>query len=180
MNAKDVFLSNMSHDIRTPMNAIVGMTALAKMHLDEPARVADALNKIETSSAHLLSLINDALDMSHINSGRMQIAGDYFALNDLIHDTLVIVRPLAEKKGHSLRFLTESIAEETLKGDSLRLRQVFVNIISNAVKYTPDGGSITVRFSETPAQEKCVLVFECEDNGIGMSEDFLERVFEPF
>ena len=109
MNAKDVFLSNMSHDIRTPMNAIVGLTALAKMHLDEPARVADALNKIETSSAHLLSLINDALDMSHINSGRMQIAGDYFALNDLIHDTLVIVRPLAEKKGHSLRFLTESM-----------------------------------------------------------------------
>ena len=178
--AKETFLSNMSHDIRTPMNAIVGMTALARKHIDEKSRVLDALNKIETASGHLLSLINDVLDMSHINSGRMQINAEPFSLNDLIHDTLVIVRPQAEKKKHRLRFATESIAAETLTGDILRLRQIFVNIISNAVKYTPDQGEISVRFSEELRGGRCELIFTCEDNGIGMSEEFLERIFEPF
>ena len=180
ISAKDTFLSSMSHDIRTPMNAIVGLTLLAKMHLDETARVSDALNKIETASGHLLSLINDVLDMSHINSGRMQINAEPFSLNDLIHDTLVIVRPQAEKKKHRLRFATEGIAAETLTGDILRLRQIFVNIISNAVKYTPDQGEISVRFSEELRGGRCELIFTCEDNGIGMSEEFLERIFEPF
>ena len=178
--AKDTFLSNMSHDIRTPMNAIVGLTLLAKMHLDETPRVSDALNKIEIASGHLLSLINDVLDMSRINSGKMQISGEEFHLNDLIHDTLVIVRPHAEKKKHTLRLVTEDITEETLVGDVMRLRQIFVNIIGNAVKYTDDGGEITVRFSETTEHGKCVLVFACRDNGIGMTPEFLERIFLPF
>ncbi len=178
--AKDTFLSNMSHDIRTPMNAIVGLTLLAKMHLDETSRVADALNKIETASGHLLSLINDVLDMSRINSGRMQITAEAFSLNDLIHEIMIIIRPQAEKKKHAMRLTTEDISVETLIGDSLRLRQIFVNIISNSVKYTPDGGEITVRFSEEMTQDRCALLFTCQDNGIGMSEDFLQRIFEPF
>ena len=178
--AKDNFLSNMSHDIRTPMNAIVGLTLLAKMHLDETARVADALSKIETASGHLLNLINDVLDMSRINSGRMQITPEDFSLNDLIHETYVIVRPQAEKKGHTLRFVTGDIDAETLRGDSLRLRQIFVNIIGNAVKYTPDGGVVTVRFAEETKGASCLLLFTCEDNGIGMSEEFLQRIFTPF
>ena len=179
--AKETFLSNMSHDIRTPMNAIVGMTALAKKHIDEKARVADALNKIEAASAHLLSLINDVLDMSRINSGKMTVSRELFALGDLLHDTLAIVRPQMEQKHHTFRFEIGDILWEGLYGDPLRLRQIFVNIINNAVKYTNDGGKITVRVYEEPrAGEVCPLVFVCEDNGVGMSEAFLRRIFEPF
>jgi len=178
--AKETFLSNMSHDIRTPMNAIIGMTALAKKHIDEKARVADALNKIETASAHLLSLINDVLDMSRINSGRLQIAGEQFSLSDLLHDLLIIVRPQAAQKKHSLVFKTGEILRETLYGDALRLRQIYVNLVSNAVKYTPDGGKITLLVSEEMQDERCLLIFRCEDNGMGMSEEFLQRIFRPF
>ena len=180
VRAKDTFLSNMSHDIRTPMNAITGLTLLARMHIDEPPRVLDALDKIETASGHLLGLINDVLDMSYINSGKLRINNDYFSLNDLIHECMTIVRPQADKKGHRLSLRTADIDRETLKGDQLRLRQVLVNIISNAIKYTPDGGQIDLRFSEETAAERCTLIFVCRDNGIGMSEEFLKRVFEPF
>lgn len=178
--AKDIFLSNMSHDIRTPMNAITGLTMLAKMHLDETERVADALNKIETAGTHLLSLINDVLDMSRINSGRMTINTEQFALNDLIHEVMIIIRPQAEKKKHRLQLTTGDIPEETLCGDVLRLRQIFVNILSNAVKYTNDGGEISVDYSEELKGDRCLLSFICRDNGMGMSEEFLEKVFEPF
>ena len=99
--AKEVFLSNMSHDIRTPMNAIVGMTALAQKHIDEKVRVADALSKIETASGHLLSLINDVLDTSRLNSGRMKLSSDRFSLSDLLHEITIIVRPLADQKRHT-------------------------------------------------------------------------------
>ena len=178
--AKEAFLSNMSHDIRTPMNAIVGMTALAKKHIDEKARVADALDKIETASAHLLSLINNVLDMSRINSGRMQIAKAPFFLSDLLHDLLIIVRPQATQKRHTLRFRRGKILSEYLFGDLLRLRQIYVNVINNAVKYTPDGGEITIFVGEEMRGDQCALIFRCEDNGVGMSEDFLQRVFQPF
>lgn len=195
--AKETFLSSMSHDIRTPMNAIIGMTALAKKHIDEKPRVVDALDKIEVASSHLLSLINDVLDMSRINSGKLVIADEVFSLSDLLHDLLIIVRPQAEKKGHSFLFSTENIQAETLRGDVLRLRQIFVNIISNSVKYTDDGGRIEVKFSqeetgqERAGQERtgqestdgnavCDLVFTCRDNGIGMTREFLDRIFQPF
>ena len=178
--AKESFLSSMSHDIRTPMNAIVGMTALAKKHFDEKARVADALDKIETASAHLLSLINDVLDMSRINSGRMQIAEAPFALSDLLHELLTIVRPQMEQKKHTFVFKTGEIYYESLIGDALRLRQIYVNIINNAVKYTPDGGRITVTAGQEMDGEKCRLVFCCQDNGVGMTEEFLQRIFQPF
>ena len=178
--AKETFLSNMSHDIRTPMNAIVGMTALAQKHIDEKARVIDALDKIETASAHLLSLINDVLDMSRINSGRMQIATEQFSLSDLLHDLLTIVRPQAVQKKHTLTFRTGEILRENLYGDPLRLRQIFVNLVNNAVKYTPDGGKIRLLVEEKMQEDCCVLIFHCEDNGVGMSEAFLRRIYQPF
>ena len=178
--AKETFLSNMSHDIRTPMNAIVGMTALAKKHIDEKGRVSDALGKIEIASSHLLSLINDVLDMSRINSGRSTISEELFSLGDLLHETLTLVRPLAEQRRHRFHFDAQNIFAESLYGDALRLRQIYVNIISNALKYTPDGGDIAVSVSQEEADERCVLVFICRDNGIGMTEDFLRRIFDPF
>ena len=178
--AKEIFLSNMSHDIRTPMNAIVGMVALAKNHIDEKVRVMDALDKIETASTHLLSLINDVLDMSRINSGKMTIAEDVFSLSDLLHDVLSIIRPQMEAKQHHFSFQLGDIPEETLYGDPLRLRQIYVNIANNAVKYTRDGGRITICFSEEADDLGTALVFVCEDNGIGMSEEFLQHIFDPF
>ena len=175
--AKSRFLSNMSHDIRTPMNAIMGMNAIAQNHIDEKARVQDCLDKIRTASVHLMSLVNDVLDMSRIDSGRMVINEERFSLADLVHDLAVIVRPQAAQKNQQFRFEIGEILEESLIGDPLRLRQILVNIIGNAVKYTQEGGSIRVRFSQRPGDNGLVwLDFSCEDNGIGMSPEFLERV----
>ena len=178
--AKEVFLSNMSHDIRTPMNAIIGMTALAKKHIDEKSRVADALNKIDTASTHLLSLINEVLDMSRINSGRLSIAQESFSLSDLLHEVMIIVKPQAAQKKHALSFHVRDIARESLIGDPLRLRQIFVNIINNSIKYTKDGGKIDITVREEQQGKDCDLIFICRDNGIGMSEEFLKKIFDPF
>lgn len=179
--AKSRFLSNMSHDIRTPMNAIMGMTAIGLSHIDEKARVQDCLEKIRTASAHLMSLVNDVLDMSRIDSGRMTLSEERFSLADLVHDLAVILRPQAEQKGQELTFEIGRIEEENLVGDPLRLRQILVNIIGNAVKYTQEGGAILVRFAQRLAGEGRVwLDFLCEDNGMGMSEEFLQRIFLPF
>lgn len=179
--AKESFLSNMSHDIRTPMNAIVGMTALAKKHIDEKSRVADALNKIDVASSHLLSLINDVLDMSRINSGKMTVNTELFSLSDLLHDVLVIVRPQMAEKNHSFDFKVGSIDAEYLYGDALRIRQVLVNIINNSVKYTEANGKLSLYVTEdVDPGNKVRLIFTCADNGIGMSEEFLKKIFEPF
>ena len=178
--AKETFLSNMSHDIRTPMNAIVGMTALARRYIDEKSRVIDALDKIETASAHLLNLINDVLDMSRINSGRLKLTSEVFSLSDLIHDILIIIRPQMQSKNHDFRLHLEHIEAESFLGDPLRIRQILVNILSNAAKYTNNGGRVDFTVSEEADQEKCRLTFVCRDNGIGMSPAFLKRIFEPF
>lgn len=187
--AKSSFLSNMSHDIRTPMNAIMGMTSIGLAHIDEKARVQDCLNKIQTASMHLMSLVNDVLDMSRIDSNRLTLSEEAFSLADLIHDISVIVRPQAARKNQQMEIGIERIEQEDLVGDELHLRQILVNIIGNAVKYTPDGGKIEILFSERqteacgadePAQKKVWFCFECRDNGIGMSEDFLKRIFIPF
>ena len=179
--AKETFLSNMSHDIRTPMNAIVGMTALAKKYIDEKARVADALSKIDAASVHLLSLINDILDMSRINSGKMEITPELFSLPLLIHDTVSLIRPQLEKRGHRFELLADELETESFYGDTLRIRQILVNILSNAVKYTPDGGEISLSVKELDGEEDFkTVVFVCKDNGMGMSKDFVERIFEPF
>lgn len=183
--AKSRFLSNMSHDIRTPMNAIVGMTAIGLAHIDEKARVHDCLGKIQTASSHLMSLVNDVLDMSRIDSGRMVLNAEPFSLADLVHDIAVIVRPQAAQKDQSLHIDIGDILAENLLGDSLRLRQILVNIIGNAVKYTQSGGLIHVNFSQLPAPDwdglpAVRMVFSCQDNGIGMSSEFLQRIFLPF
>lgn len=189
--AKSRFLSNMSHDIRTPMNAIMGMTSIGLSHIDEKARVQDCLQKIQTASKHLMSLVNDVLDMSHIDSNRLTLSEEPFSLADLIHDISVIVKPQAVQKNQQLQIDIEKISEENLVGDELHLRQILVNIIGNAVKYTPKDGRIGIRFSQEQAEDsvppeeqtgkkKVLLCFVCEDNGIGMSEDFLKRIFVPF
>ncbi len=184
--AKSRFLSNMSHDIRTPVNAIVGLTTIGLSHIDEKARVQDCLRKIQTASAHLMSLVNDVLDMSRIDSGRLVLSQEEFSLADLIHDIAVIVRPQAAQKRQDLRLDIRDIHEERLVGDPLRLRQILVNIINNAVKYTQEAGCITVSFRQEPVQtspqgERAALLrFACQDNGMGMSLEFLERIFLPF
>ncbi len=186
--AKSVFLSNMSHDIRTPMNAIVGMTSIALSHIDEKARVQDCLLKIKTASMHLMSLVNDVLDMSRIDSGRLALNEEEFSLADLFHDIAVIVCPQAEQKNQMLQIDIGQILEENLIGDSLRLRQIMVNIIGNAVKYTQEDGEIKVQIrqyiqkdaADEGKKDTLILEFVCADNGIGMSKEFLDRIFVPF
>lgn len=187
--AKSSFLSNMSHDIRTPMNAITGMTSIAISHIDEKSRVIDCLHKIETASTHLMRLINDVLDMSRIASGRMTMNEEPFSFVDLIHDITIILRPQAILKHQDFQLKIKDIYEENLIGDALRLRQVFVNIIGNAIKYTQEDGTIQIRLSQRldenqdlnqECQRKLWLDFECEDNGIGMSQEFVSRIFVPF
>lgn len=181
--AKSSFLSNMSHDIRTPMNAILGMTSIALSHIDEKSRVLDCLQKIHTASEHLMSLVNDVLDMSRIASGRMALNEEPFSLADLVHDITIIVRPQAAQKNQEFHMEIGQMYEENLIGDTLRLRQILVNIIGNAVKYTHAGGNVHVAFSQhmdADDSDKIWLDFLCEDNGIGMSKDFLNRIFIPF
>ncbi len=187
--AKSSFLSNMSHDIRTPMNAIMGMTSIALSHIDEKPRVLDCLQKIQTASTHLMDLVNDVLDMSRIASGRMTLTEEAFSLADMVHDITIIMRPQAAQKHQAFHLEVGQIYEENLIGDPLHLRQILVNIIGNAVKYTQEDGTVHVTVSQHPEQEahtvqdtdrRIWLDFLCEDNGIGMSQEFLQKIFEPF
>lgn len=180
--AKSQFLSNMSHDIRTPMNAIVGMTAIAAAHLDDRERVMGCLKKINLSSNHLLSLINDVLDMSKIESGKMSLNEESFNLADLIANSIELVRPQVNEKQQELDVHMTALRNEEVSGDALRIQQVCLNILSNAVKYTPEGGSIRVEVKQEPCNRKgCQrYLFTCADNGIGMSEEFLNKLFQPF
>ncbi len=178
--AKSSFLSSMSHDIRTPMNAIMGMTSIALTHIDEKPRVLDCLQKIQTASTHLMELVNDVLDMSRIASGRMTLSEEVFSLADMVHDIVVIMRPQAAQKHQAFHLEIGQIHEENLIGDPLHLRQILVNIIGNAVKYTPEDGTVHVSISQHSGQDKIWLDFLCEDNGIGMSREFLDKIFEPF
>lgn len=184
--AKSSFLSNMSHDIRTPMNAIMGMTSIGLSHIDEKPRVHDCLLKIQTASSHLMSLVNDVLDMSRIDSGRLTLNEESFSLPDLVHDIFVIIRPQAALKNQTLQLEIGQIYEENLIGDPLHLRQILVNIIGNAVKYTAAEGHIKVWFgqhlpdTENLKGKSIWLDFTCEDNGMGMSPEFLEKIFLPF
>ncbi len=181
-NAKSDFLSRMSHDIRTPMNAIIGMTAIAGTKLDDKERVVDCLNKITMSSKHLLSLINDILDMSKIESGKLNLNEEEFNLADLMENLLDMVRPLVKEKKHNLNMVINGIEHEAVVGDSLRIQQVFLNLMSNAVKYTNEGGNISVSIQERPSKQAWTGCYEFvfEDDGIGMSQEFLERIFQPF
>lgn len=179
--AKTDFLSQMSHDIRTPLNAILGMADIAGTRLDDPRGAGECLKKIQASGRHLLNLINEVLDMSKIESGQMRLAAEEMELAELVRNVLDVCGSLVKEKGHSLA-VQVNVAHERVRGDSGRLQQLFTNLLSNAVKYTPAGGSISFSIEELPSRHTDVGLFECviEDNGIGMSEDFVKHLFEPF
>lgn len=192
--AKSEFLSNMSHDIRTPMNSILGMTTIARALLDknhdgelDPAacreKVRDCLDKVMVASNHMLALVNDVLDTSRLESGRMTIATDPFDLNDVREHVRSIVGPQADEKGIVFRIGEESdIRHWSLVGDLTRLKQIFINILGNSVKFTPQGGDIFLSAVEIPgrAPDEVVMRFLCRDTGRGMAKEFLPRLFEPF
>ena len=180
--AKREFLFNMSHDIRTPMNAIIGFTSLAATHIDNREQVLDYLKKISTSSQHLLSLINDVLDMSRIESGKVKIEEKAVHLPDLVHDVRSIIQPNVAAKRLSLFIDTMDIEDEDIITDPLRLNQILLNILSNAIKFTPTGGMISIRIAQkngAPKGRGC-YEFRIKDNGIGMSEEFQTHIFEEF
>jgi len=180
--AKSTFLSNMSHDIRTPMNAIVGFTSLALSHLDQREQVESYLKKILTSGSHLVSLINDVLDMSRIESGKMRLDEALCSLPDVLHSLRSIVQADVRSKQLDFCIDTVDVLDEDVYCDKLRLNQVLLNLLSNAVKYTPAGGAISLRITEkpgAPAGSAC-YEFRVRDNGIGMSEEFARHIFEPF
>ena len=180
--AKTIFLNNMSHDIRTPMNAIVGFTALAASHMDHPEQVKDYLQKITVSSQHLLSLINDVLDMSRIESGKVTIEETNVHLPDVIHDLRTIIQANVTAKQQELLIDTQDVKHEDIITDKLRLNQVLLNILSNAIKFTPAGGTIGFRLIEEPSAHTDIanFVFRIKDNGIGMSREFQKTIFEAF
>ena len=181
-NAKTDFLSNMSHDIRTPMNGIIGMTAIAGAHIDEPERVKECLQKITHASKHLLSLINEVLDMSKIESGKIDLMEEEFNLSDFIDNLLDMMNSQIQEHNHKLTVDISHVNHEDVIGDSLRIQKVFTNFMGNAIKYTPDGGDIRLYISEKPCHQPKLGCYEFifEDNGIGMSEDFVAHIFEPF
>ena len=180
--AKTDFLSNMSHDIRTPMNAIVGLTAIAGANIENQDKVVECLGKITKSSRHLLGLINEMLDMARIESGRMSLAEEDFSLPELVDNLLTLTNPAIDEHHHQLEVHVEHIEHEAVCGDSLRIQQVFVNLMSNAIKYTPDGGNITFTIKEKPNgfSELGCYEFSIADNGIGMTPEFQKIMFEPF
>ena len=157
---KTEFLSRMSHDIRTPMNAIVGMTAIAGAHIEDTQKVRDCLKKINTSSKHLLNLINEVLDMSKIESGRLDVRANDFSLSNLVQNVFEVCRPMIIEKGHHLTMNISKVRHEGLYGDESRLQQVLVNILSNAVKYTPAGGRLHFSIEEKPTHAEGASVFE--------------------
>lgn len=180
--AKSKFLSNISHDIRTPMNAIIGMTTIASSNIDNPVRVKNCLDKISSSSELLLGIINNVLDMSKIESGKIIINEEVFNLSDLFRSVVNVVRPQTKANGQSLHVTISGVENENILGDSLRVQQILMNLLSNAIKFTPSHGEIKIKLS----QEKSVYpdyvtcVFVVSDNGIGMSEQFMTNLFNPF
>ncbi len=180
--AKTTFLNNMSHDIRTPMNAIIGFTTLAASHIDNKEQIKNYLGKIMTSGNHLLSLINDVLDMSRIESGKVKIEEKETSLPEIMHDLKTIVQSDVKSKQLEFYIDTLDVTNETIICDKLRLNQVLLNILSNAMKYTKPGGMVSVRVAQTAeaADGRATYKFSVKDTGIGMSPEFLKHVFEPF
>ena len=181
--AKSKFLANMSHDIRTPMNAIVGMTAIATAHIDDQKQVQNCLRKITLSSKHLLGLINDVLDMSKIESGKLTLTTDQISLKEVVEGIVNIMQPQIKAKRQTFNIHVENILTENVWCDGVRLNQVLLNLLSNSTKYTPEGGSIQLSLSEekSPKGENYIRIhIKVKDNGIGMSPDFLKRIYEPY
>ena len=180
--AKSTFLSNMSHDIRTPMNAIIGFTTLAVSNIDDKKKVRDYLGKILSSSSHLLSLINDILDMSRIESGKLHLEETQVSLSDVLHDLKAIISGQIHAKQLELYMDAMDVTNENVYCDKTRLNQVLLNLLSNAVKFTPAGGNVSVRIRQCPGTQKGTELYEIrvKDNGIGMSQEFVQKIFSPF
>ncbi len=180
--AKTTFLSNMSHDIRTPMNAIIGFATIAASHMERADQVKDCLHKILSSSNHLLGLINDILDMSRIESGKLQIHNQECNIPELMHNLVNIIQPQMKAKQMEMFIDTFEVVNEDVIADPLKLNQIFINLIGNAIKYTPAGGVVSFRITQhtTSRHGWGDYVFIVKDNGIGMSQEFVEHIFEPF
>lgn len=181
--AKSEFLSNMSHDIRTPMNAIVGMTAIASSNINNPEQVRDCLKKITLSSKHLLGLINDVLDMSKIESGKLTLNLDQISLRETMDSIVSIIQPQLRAKQQSFDVFIQDIQSELVCCDGVRLNQILLNLLSNALKFTPSGGRITVTLMQETSPADPHLVrnhFRVKDTGIGMSPEFQQRIFDSF
>ncbi len=180
--SKTTFLSNMSHDIRTPMNAVLGFAALLNKEAENPARVREYTGKIMASGQHLLNLINDILDVSKIESGKVVLNLEKFALNDVVSSVDAIIQPMAKARGQAFHIEVTGIRHEYLVGDELRINQILLNLLSNAVKYTPVGGSIWLRIiglKQRSSQYEHIRI-EVEDNGYGMTPEYLEKLFDAF
>ena len=181
--AKSEFLANMSHDIRTPMNAIVGMTAIATTNIDKPEQVKDCLRKITLSSRHLLGLINDVLDMSKIESGKLTLNKERTSLREVMESIVGIVQPQTRARRQQFDILVQNVEEEVVCCDGVRLNQVLINLLSNALKFTPAGGRIEVSVSQEASPKGANYVrthFWVRDTGMGMSEEFQKHIFESF
>ena len=180
--AKSTFLSNMSHDIRTPMNAIIGFTTLAVSNIDDKKKVQDYLGKILSASNHLLSLINDILDMSRIESGKIQLEETEVSLSEVLHDLKTIVSGQIHAKQLELYMDVMDVTHENVYCDKTRLNQVLLNLLSNAIKFTPAGGTVSVRLRQYPGTKRGSEMYEIrvKDNGIGMSPEFVQKIFSPF
>lgn len=179
---KTVFLSKMSHDMRTPMNAIAGMTAIAAMDIDNKEKVKECLSKINMASEHLLSLINEVLDMSRIESGHIDLAHEEINIRTLVSNVITMVSSQIDTNKKKITVDLKRIVNDDVFGDGMRLQQVLMNLVVNAVKYTPEGGQISISAIEKEGKDNRIGCYEfiIEDNGIGMSEEFAKKVFEPF
>lgn len=180
--AKTDFLSKMSHDIRTPMNAIIGMTAIAGTKLHDPDGIEECLAKVSAASKHLLSLINEVLDMSRIESGALTLDEEEFNLLNIIDSMVNMLSAAAREKKQKIEFRAHGVQNTNVRGDARRLQQVFANVISNSIKYTDEGGAVSIEITEKPSQQEHVGCYEFifKDNGIGMSEEFLQHIYDPF
>ena len=180
--AKTVFLSTMSHDIRTPMNAIIGLTTIAEKNIGDTKSVSDNLHKIKLASNHLLTLINDILDISKVEHGNISLSPVRFSISDLAENLENMVLPMIRQKNIDFRFNKNNITQKYLYADQLRINQIFINILSNSIKYTPDNGQVYVDLSEEAGDKEgfIKLVYKVSDSGIGMSDSFMKIMYEPF
>lgn len=180
--AKTEFLSNMSHDIRTPMNAIVGLTAIARMNMDNEIKISEYLSEIATSSQHLLGLINEVLDMARIDSGKVVLADEDFKISELVDNLITMNKSAIDEHGHNLIVKLGNIVHDDVCGDSLRIQQVINNLMSNAIKYMPEGGEIIFTIEEKTGEynDKGSYELTIEDNGMGISPEFQKIMFQPF
>lgn len=178
---KSGFLSKMSHEIRTPMNGIMGMTAIAKLSLDDRDKLVDCLDKIDLSSRYLLSLINDVLDMSRIENGRMELQYKEFDLTAMLDGIRAMLTLRAQEKHIGFEVRADGLDIRRVMGDELRLNQILINLLTNAIKFTPENGRVVLEVSQTVTNNEEIQL-ECQvlDTGVGMSEDFMQRMFEPF